>query len=135
MKKGIMDEIEAIRPRAVLVVKVGERVFYASFEDNDTAKAFLKKPSPGELVLEMKDDGENAFTGELPWTLPRSDKDITAVPGDLILFGENVLALNYGEQKGVLTRLARIGNVTKEEFREVLGGDTVTVRMYPEWSE
>ena len=135
MKKGILDEIEAIRPRAVLVVKAGERVFYASFADNDTAKAFLEKPSPAELVLEMKDDGENAFTGELPWTLPRADKEITTAPGDLLLFGENVLGLSYGERTGTLTRIARIGNVTKEELRAVLGGERATLSMYPEWSE
>ena len=67
--------------------------------------------------------------------MPRNDREITAGPGDLILFQGNTLALYYGENTRSLTRLARNFKFTGEELLEILGDGDVTVEISVEWSE
>ena len=129
------DPAQAIRPRATLVIVVNDRCFYAGLEDNPSAAAFVEKLSPQALQLDMRDYGGFEKVGELPWTLPRTDTRITAVPGDVILYQGNQLTIYYGENTWEFTRLAHIGNVEAEELRKVLGSGNVTVKLSLEWDE
>jgi len=124
-----------VRPAPMLVLEVGERRFYASLEDNDSARAFIEQLSPEAIEVEMQDYGGFEKVGALPWALPRSDEEITTRPGDVILYQGDRITLYYGQNTWSLTRLARIGNVTGEELLEALGDGAVTIRFWLEWSE
>ena len=126
---------EAVRPRPMLVIRANDTVIYAHPEDNPSARAFLEKLSAEALVLELRDCGGFEKSGPLPWEMPRNDREITAGPGDLILFQGNTLALYYGENTRSLTRLARNFKFTGEELLEILGDGDVTVEISVEWSE
>lgn len=137
MKKEIPDvpDYEAIKPRAVLMIEVGGKRFYASFEGNPAASAFTEKLNSGALTVDVCDRGGLEKTGPLPYNLPQSDKEITTTPGDVILYNENRIALCCGEAEKNCTRLARIGNVTKEKLLEALGTGGAQVTFSLEWSE
>ena len=118
-----------------LVINIGDKVFYATLEDNPSAQEFAEKLSEAEITIDMHDYGNFEKVGDLPWTLPTNDESITAVPGDIILYQGDKLTIYYDENKWDLTRLARIENVTKEELLDALGDGDVTVRLCVEWSE
>ena len=124
-----------VRPAPVLVLEVGERRFYASLEDNDSARAFIEQLSPEAIEVEMRDYGGFEKVGPLPWALPQNDEEITTQPGDVILYQGDQITVYYGQNTWSLTRLARIGNVTGEELLEALGDGAVTIRFWLEWSE
>ena len=138
--EGSEDEMnesiaEAIRPVPTLVIKANDHTFYADLEDNSSAEALMEKLSQGDVELELHDYGSFEKVGPLPWDLPRNDESITTVPGDVILYQGNQITIYYDENTWNFTRLAKIGNVTKDELLEVFGPGNVTVTCWIEWNE
>ena len=126
---------DSIRPVPVLVIEANGRLFYASLEDNASAKALTEKLNSGPITVEMHDYGSFEKVGPLPWELPRTDTEITTVPGDVILYQGTQITIYYDENTWTFTRLARIGNATKEELLQAFGDGDVSVKLYLEWSE
>ena len=114
------DDIKTIRPVPMLVVKAGERIFYATLEDNSSAKALTEKLSTQALTLDMREYGGFEKVGELPWELPANDQKITTKPGDVILYQGNQLTIYY-ENTWSFTKIATMNSVTKDELLKALG--------------
>ena len=131
----ITETISAVNPTPVLVIEAGEKRFYASLEDNSSAKALTEKLNPEKITVDMQDYGNFEKVGELPWELPQNDENITAVPGDIILYLGKRIVIYYGENTWNFTRIAKIGDTNKEELLSALGSGDVTVSFYLEWSE
>ena len=132
----VKDEItEPVAPTCVLVIKVGEKLFYANLEDNSSAKALVEKLNSGPITVDMHDYGNFEKVGSLPWTLPRNDEQITTVPGDIILYQGDQITIYYDKNSWSFTRLAKIGNTSREELLTALGDGDVSVSFSLEWSE
>ena len=83
----------------------------------------------------MHDYGNFEKVGELPWSITRSDSEITTRPGDLILYQGNQITIYYDENTWNFTRLGRL-DATEEEIKEAFGGkENITVEFYAEWTE
>lgn len=119
----------------VLVIEVWDKKFYANLEDNAAAQAFIMKLTPAEITVDMRDGGNFEKVGFLPWELPHNDEQIATEPGDIILYRGNQIAISCEEKDRSYTRLAKIGNSTKEELSAALGDGNVSVSFYLEWSE
>ncbi|MBQ7670337.1 MAG: hypothetical protein IJS45_06410 [Clostridia bacterium] len=129
------ENTKPVRNTCVLVIEVGEKLFYANLEDNSSAKALIEKLNSGPVTVEMHDYGNFEKVGFLPWELPRNDENITTVPGDIILYQGNQITIYYDENSWSFTRLAKIENTSKEELLAALGDGDVFVSLYLEWSE
>ncbi len=129
------EQMEAVNPTPVLVIRAGEKTFYADFEENSSAEAFAEQLSSGELELELHDYGGFEKVGSLPWNLPRNDTSITTEPGDVILYQGNQITIYYDKNTWNFTRLAKIGNTSRDALLEALGEGSVTVSFSVEWSE
>ena len=129
------ERTEPVTPTCVLVIKAGDKTFYANLEDNSSAKALVEKLNSGPITVDMHDYGSFEKVGSLPWTLPRNDEQITTSPGDIILYQGNQITIYYDTNSWSFTRLAKIGNTTKEELLDALGEGNVTVLLYAEWGE
>ncbi|MBQ7625027.1 MAG: hypothetical protein IJS65_07120 [Clostridia bacterium] len=121
----------------VLVIDAGDRKIYAGFEDNPSAAAFKEKLNEGPVTVALSDYGGFEKVGELPWTLPASDGEITAEPGDIILYQGNRICFYYGENTYNFTRIAKTGGAMAESMKEVFGGENAPaqVTLYLEWGE
>ena len=130
-----IDEAEAMNPTAVAVVTVGDRAFTIELEGNSSADAFFEKLKESPATVEMHDFGSFEKVGDLPWELPRNDKEITTEPGDLILYEGNKITIYYAENTWNFTRLGRL-NAEPEEILEFFGGkDDITAEFWLEWTE
>ena len=125
----------ALRPRATLVIEANGRTLYAALEDNASADAFRDALSSGSIQVAMHDYGSFEKVGDLPWALPRCDGSVTTVPGDVILYEGDKITIYYDENTWTFTRLARIGNTSREKLLQILGDGDVTVSFRLEWSE
>ncbi len=135
-EQEMRDMIEAaMQPVPELVIKINGHTLYAGLEDNPSADALTEKLSRGPLEVQLNDYGNFEKVGPLPYELPRSDERITTMPGDVILYQGNQITIYYDENTWNFTRLARIGNVTRESLLEIMGEGTVTVEFSIEWSE
>ncbi|MCR5502746.1 MAG: hypothetical protein K6F53_07040 [Lachnospiraceae bacterium] len=122
-------------PIPVVGVRVGDRFFTISMEDNSSAGAFIDEVSSQELTVKMHDYGSFEKVGDLPFDLPVNDEKITTVPGDLILYQGRQITIYYDENTWDFTRLGRL-NATPEEIREVFGGrEEITAEFTVEWTE
>ena len=125
----------ALRPTPTLVIEVNGKLFYATPEDNASARALTEKLNAGPVTVETEDRGGCGKEGHLPWSLPEDGERVTAAPGDLGLSRGDTITLCYDEGSESVIRLARIGNTTPEELSAVLGEGGAMLSLSLEWSE
>ena len=129
------EDFEDMTPTAIMVVRVGERSFTIDLSGNSSAEAFWEKIKEGGLKIDMSDYGGFEKVGNLPWSLPTNDEEITTKPGDLILYQGNKLTVYYDENTWNFTKLGRL-NAGEEEIKEVFGGKAdIKAEFYLEWTE
>ena len=131
----IVDETEATKPAAIMVISLPDRSFTVDLENNSSADAFWEQVKNDYLTIEMYDYGNFEKVGDLPWNIPANDEEISTKPGDLILYQGNKLCIYYGENTWSFTKLGTI-HATGEEMKEFFGGeDNITAEFYLEWTE
>ena len=59
--------------------------------------------------------------------MTRNDKNITTMPGDIILYQGNQITIYYDTNTWNFTKLGKIENITQKELKEILGDGDVTV--------
>lgn len=101
-----------------------------TMNDNAAAAALLQHlETNGPLTICMSDYGDFEKVGSLGMSLPRSDKQTTTQPGDIVLYQGNQLVIFYGSNSWSYTRLGHIDNATSESLRSTLGTGDVTVTL------
>ena len=113
----------------------GNHTLSATLYDNSSSRALVELLQKGPVTIDMHDYGSFEKVGSLPWDLPRNDKQITTEPGDVILYQGNQITVYYDTNSWNFTRLARIGNTSKDELLAALGDGGVSVKFSLEWGE
>lgn len=110
----------------LLKIDVNGNTFYADFEDNSSAKALKEQLQAGSLTLEMEDYGGFEKVGDLPFSLPTNDGNITTTAGDVILYQGNKLTIYYDTNTWNFTKVAKIRDADSS-LKSKLGEGTVKV--------
>ena len=120
-------------PTAVLVIKLGKEIFYASLRQNRSAEAFLENLRQ-RLTLPLKNCGDFAFCGDTYFEIPAKTEKFEAKSGDIVITESRKIAiyLKTAETEGVL--IARMGYNSAERFLKAFSGETVA-EFSLEWSE
>lgn len=108
-----------------LKVQVGIREFSATLEDNAAADAFTEMLKDAPVTISMRDYSGFEKVGSLGSTLPADDQQITARPGDIVLYTGNQIVMFYGSNSWSYTRLGRIDDLS--DWKETLGIGDVSV--------
>ena len=116
MEEINMDEI---------IIKVNGRVLNVKLEDNSSAKAFVEKLKSGDITINAHDYGNFEKVGNLGFSLPTNDKNITTEAGDLILYQGNQITLYYDTNSWNFTKLGKVQNVSQNELKEILSSGNV----------
>lgn len=124
-----LDLPTAMEEETQMYLQVGDTVWTAALEDNPSAAAWKELLAQGPLTVEMHDYGGFEKVGSIGSTLTRSDRQLTARPGDIILYQGSSITVYYGENTWDFTLLGHIDGVTGAELRQVLkaGGENVSV--------
>ena len=120
---------ETDKEETTMDIRIGETVWTATLEDNPSADAWRELLAQGPVTVEMSDYGGFEKVGGIGASLPRSDRQITTRPGDIILYQGTSITIYYDTNTWNFTPLGHVENVTQEELKEVLkaGGENVTV--------
>lgn len=115
----------------IMLITVNDNIFIVDLEDNASSRALLERLQSGDITLTMNDYGNMEKVGELGFSLPRSDRQITVAPGDVILYLGDQLTIYYDTNSWNFTRLGHIRGVNSREFMlELLGGEgQITVTL------
>lgn len=111
-----------------LAINVGDTQLVATLADTDAAQALAEQLQVGPVTVSLHAYGGFEKVGPLPWSLPTSDEQVTAQPGDVMLYQGNQITVLTGANNWAYTPLGRIEGATSESLIEALGdGDAVVV--------
>jgi hypothetical protein len=110
-------------------LKIGEETFNVTLADNSSAEALMEMLLNGPISIDMRDYASMEKVGSLATALPRNDEQITAEPGDLILYQGDSLVIYYEPNSWNFTRIGKIDNITTEELKDALGTGDVIVTL------
>ncbi len=106
-------------------VQVGDVVFSATLEENETVSALVEMMRESPVVIRMSDYSGFEKVGSLRTSLPVNNSQTTTQAGDIVLYNGNQIVIFYGSNSWSYTRLGRIDDLTGWE--DALGSGDVTV--------
>ena len=101
----------------------------ATLVDNSSTQALIEKLKESNITINMNDYGNMEKVGQLDFTLPRNDQNITTTFGDLILYQGNNFVIYYDTNNWSLTKLGKIDNIDKQQLKNILGSGSVVVTL------
>ena len=103
-----------------LYITIGEQTVSATLVDNSATQALVERLQNGDVSLTLNSSGGFEIWGALGFSLPTSNQQITAQPGDIILYNGSNICLFYGSNTWSYTRLGHIDGLSESRLREFL---------------
>lgn len=115
----------------VIYIKIGEESAAIRLALSDAARELKDRLAEGDIVYTADDYGGFEKVGELGFSLPRTDTHISVVPGDVVLYLGNNIAMYYGRNAWSFTPLGRIEGLSQAELESFLqaGGGPVRITL------
>ena len=88
--------------------------------DNAATRALVERLQEGPVHVVLNSSGGFEIWGALGFSLPTSNQQITAQPGDVILYNGSNICLMYGSNSWSYTRLGKIEGLSEAELRTFL---------------
>lgn len=95
--------------------------------DNSATSKLKELLTESDITVDMSDYGGWEKVGDLPQSLPTSNSQITAQPGDIMLYQGYQMVIFYGNNSWSYTRLGKVDN--SSDLKAWLGNDDVKVTL------
>lgn len=105
------------------------RTMTATLADTDAARQLKAYLDDGSVAVRMSDYGGFEKVGDLPWSLPTSNRQITTSAGDIMLYQGHSIVIFYGSNSWSYTPLGRIDGASATEIRNFLSGSSIEVTL------
>ena len=112
-----------------MYITIGDTTLTATIVENSATAALVERLKTAPITIDMSDYGGWEKVGNLGFSFPTSNSQITAKPCDFVLYQGNQLVIFYGSNSWSYTRLGKINNVTQAELKAILGTGNVTVTL------
>ena len=110
-----------------IYIKVNNQILDVELEDNSATKEFKEKLKNGDIVLEAHEYGGFEKVGDLGFSLPREDINVTTTAGDIVLYQGNQISIFYNSNSWSYTKLGKIQNTSANELKNILGNEDVKI--------
>jgi len=130
-----MEDFNPMAPTAQLVMETNGRVLYPDLYENPAADEFFQRLRPKPLDVRLEDKNGIEKSGRLPWSLPSEGIRSDAIPGDIVLHGDDEISVCLGEGVKDVVRIAKLEYVSVEDLASILGCGGADVVFWLEWSE
>ena len=99
--------------------------------DNQATKTLVEKLQQTPVTVTLNSSGGFEIWGALGFSLPTSNEQINAQPGDVILYNGSNICIFYGTNSWSYTRLGKIDGLSESELRTFLkaGESSITVTL------
>ena len=100
--------------------------------DNAAARALVERLQESPVTVTLNSSGGFEIWGALGFSLPTSNVQTEAQPGDVILYNGSNICLFYGSNSWSYTRLGHIDGLTESELRTFLhaGESNISVMLW-----
>ena len=113
----------------MVYIKVNNNVLNIKLEDNSATIELKERLKNGDIVVNAHEYGGFEKVGNLGFSLPREDTNITTSAGDIVLYQGNQISLFYNSNSWSYTKLGKIQNVSSSELESILGNGDVTITI------
>ena len=102
-----------------------------TLENTTAAKALVEKLQQAPVTVTLNSSGGFEIWGALGFSLPTSNQQINAQPGDVILYSGSNICIFYGTNSWSYTRLGKIDGLSESELRSFLkaGESNISVTL------
>ncbi|MBP5692268.1 MAG: hypothetical protein IKH89_05965 [Bacteroidales bacterium] len=129
-KEQEQPKVEDPMPNQIKITISG-KTLPIKIENNAATKALVNILRSSSITFTANDYGGFEKVGNLGRSLPSSNSQITAQPGDVILYSGNSIVLFYGSNSWSYTRIGRMQYSSLDELKSFLkaGGGDVSVTL------
>lgn len=114
-----------------MYITIDEQTQSVTLEKNAATKALVEKLQQGPVTVTLNSSGGFEIWGALGFSLPTSNQQMTAQPGDVILYNGSNICLFYGTNSWSYTHLGKIDGMSESELRTFLkaGNSNISVTL------
>ena len=114
-----------------MYITIGGRAASVTLADNSATQTLVAQLQVAPVTVTLNSSGGFEIWGALGFSLPTSNEQMTAMPGDVVLYNGSNICIFYGENSWSYTRLGKIDNLSADELREFLkaGESNISVTL------
>ena len=113
----------------IMNITVNNKVLEVSLASNAATKALKERLQDSPVTYSSSSYGNFETVGNIGFSLPTSNTNITTEVGDVILYQGNQICIFYGSNTWSYTRIGRITNASQTELRGLLSSGTVNITL------
>ena len=111
------SEVKADNMGQKIYITIGGQTQSITLVDNAATRALVQKLP---VTVTLNSSGGFEIWGSLGFSLPTSNQQITAQPGDVVLYNGSNICLFYDSNSWSYTRLGKIDGLSESELRTFL---------------
>ena len=125
------NEMKAENMEQKMYITIDGQTQSVTLVDNSATRALVEKLRQAPVSVALNSSGGFEIWGALGFSLPTSNQQMTALPGDVILYSGSNICLFYGSNSWSYTRLGKIDGLTESELRSFLkaGESNISVTL------
>ena len=114
-----------------LYITIGNQTQSVTLVDNAATQELVSRLQSGDINVTLDSNGSFEIWGSLGFSLPTSNQQITAQPGDVILYSGSNICIFCGTNSWSYTRLGKIDGLSESELRTFLkiGQSNIAVKL------
>ena len=114
-----------------LYLTIGGVTKTATLVDNSATQELVTKLQSSPIIVRLNSSGGFEIWGALGFSLPTSNEQINAQPGDIVLYNGSNICMFYGTNSWSYTRLGKIDELSESELRTFLkaGESNISVTL------
>ena len=113
-----------------MYITIGGITMTATLVDNAATRELVARLQEAPVTVTLNDNHFEIW-GSLGFSLPTSNEQINAQPGDIVLYSGQYICIFYGSNSYSYTRLGKIDGLTESELRTFLkaGESNISVTL------
>ena len=122
-----LDAVESVKNEPItttmtqkMYLTIEGRTEEVSLVTNSATEALVKKLEEGPVTLTLSSSGGFEIWGALGFSLPTSNQQVNAQPGDVVLYNGSNICIFYGTNSWSYTRLGKIQRLSTSELKAFL---------------
>lgn len=126
---SITEEDDTDDTEQELSLSVNGTPLAVTWEDNESVAELADLAAQTEVTVNTHRYGGFEQVGSLPQSITDNDGQMTAVPGDIVLYSGNSIVLFYGSNTWSYTKLGHIEGLSEDELNTMLDADETAVKL------
>jgi len=114
------DEVKAQTMTQKMYITIDGQTQAVTLVDNQATKTLVEKLQQAPVTVTLNSSGGFEIWGALGFSLPTSNEQINAQPGDVILYNGSNICIFYGTNSWSYTRLGKIDGLSENQLRTFL---------------